>query len=162
MPTNASLLTDDRINKILSSGLDEIRFSIDGFGDTYKKLRHVEYSKTCEVMNFLEAHKKTHSEIKIVFVSVVNDITLPTITEWQRHWGKYGRTEIQRVGHFNDVRKEPCTAIGLFQYVWHNLDVSPCCMDYNGEIVLGNLRKNSIHEIHEWKNPEAVAVIQPK
>lgn len=148
MPTNASLLTKENVARILNSKLDEIRFSIDGFGKSYETLRKHEYSKIYDnVMQFLSAHKKYESHIDVTLVCVVNDITAPLIREWKSLWQRYGHTEFQRAAQFYGVRTRPCSIIGSTWYAWHNLDVSPCCLDYDGQIILGNLRVNNIREI---------------
>ena len=45
MNTNGTLLTDKIIQRIVDSGLDIIRFSIDGSAETFKKIRGVELEK---------------------------------------------------------------------------------------------------------------------
>jgi MoaA/NifB/PqqE/SkfB family radical SAM enzyme len=153
MPTNASLLTKDNIERILNSRLDEIRFSIDGFDKSYEAVRKHEYSKIYEnVMQFLSCRKKCGSHIDVTLVCVVNDVTAPLIREWETYWHQYGHTEFQRAAQFNGARTQPCTIIGSTWYAWHNLDVSPCCLDYDGKIILGNLRTSNIDEIINSEN----------
>ncbi len=148
MPTNASLLTTDNIDRILNSKLDEIRFSIDGFDKSYEAVRKHEYSKIHKnIMQFLTSRKEYGSHIDVTFVCVVNDVTAPLIKEWETYWRRYGHTEFQRTAKLHGVRTRPCTIIGHTWYVWYSLDVSPCCLDYDGQIILGNLRVNNIEEI---------------
>jgi sulfatase maturation enzyme AslB (radical SAM superfamily) len=149
MPTNATLLSKEMADKILSSQLEEIRFSIDGFKESYEYLRKEAYYEVFDnITYFLNARKKRKSKINVTFVSVVNDITAPKITQWEQFWKGYGfSTEIQRAANFEGTRTKACKVIGQTWYAWYNLDISPCCLDYDGKIILGNLRKNSLQAI---------------
>jgi uncharacterized Fe-S cluster-containing radical SAM superfamily enzyme len=60
MNTNGTLLTDKMIQRIVESGLDIIRFSIDGSAETFKKIRGVELQKIETNIIKLKKAKELH------------------------------------------------------------------------------------------------------
>ena len=97
MSTNASLLTENKAEELLKSGLDEIILSIDSIDkENYEKMRvGLKYENTItNIKNYFFIRDKINqkSTIRVRGVSFY-DITLPEHREemirWESFWSKY-------------------------------------------------------------------------
>ncbi|GAF67607.1 unnamed protein product, partial [marine sediment metagenome] len=76
--TNATLLTGEKSEEILESGLDELHFSFDGEDkDTFEKMRKgADYERTLKnIVNFLKLKKKRKSRKPRVEIQVLKPYT---------------------------------------------------------------------------------------
>jgi radical SAM protein with 4Fe4S-binding SPASM domain len=157
--TNGDLLRGDLAQRLLDSGLDEIKISIDGsdaqeFNLLRKGLNHekvvqnvrafrqlrddagqrnpVIVAATCQTSN----RKQTEEMLN----GVVDHIDFTHIHNWG---GALGDAATQRV-------RKPCDRLWRTMTVLVNGDVALCCLDYSGKEILGNVNDHPMVEI--WNN----------
>lgn len=167
--TNGLLMDRNVSEELLTSGLDKIIISIDGASkETYQKVRvGGDFDRVVNnVLGFLEARKK-HNKVKpgLALQIIRMDETRQEIDSFKNFW-------ISRIGHQDQLDvKEHFTWAGKVEnrsvnrkfrikvktpcvvYLWSNMvihwngDITACCYDSNGELVLGNAQKDSIYDI---------------
>ena len=160
--SNGSLV-DERIAKeILDSGIDKIRFSMYAASrGTYEGIhKGLKYEVTKNnISRLLELKKKRGSlkpRIEMYFLLLDNNKTeaesfkktwearVDDLSIWKPHNWSDGRA-------YRDLKNRKKASCGRpfrgpIQVQWDGLAV-PCCFDYNSSIVLGDLNKNTLHEI---------------
>lgn len=71
--TNAGLLTEEKINQILESGVDNINISLDGVGKTYDEIRGIPYKNVItNTKKLIAIRNKSKSNTKITMVMCVS------------------------------------------------------------------------------------------
>jgi molybdenum cofactor biosynthesis enzyme MoaA len=152
--TNANLLDEEKARAILRSGLDKIVFSVDGnCKDTYSKIRvGGDFDKvTANIRRFLSLKKEmglikpktilqtiimtsTRDEIKAVIDAwhpLVDEVSVSAVAE-------YG--DVDRVSLLKRNRHSariPCPLLWISQSIQWNGDVTVCCNDMGGDLVIG-------------------------
>jgi MoaA/NifB/PqqE/SkfB family radical SAM enzyme len=167
--TNASILTKKRALSLLTSGLDEIMFSIDGLKkETFEKIRAgLKFEKIVNnVLQFIKLRDDLLSGVKIRVRMVIQRENLAEVEEW----GKYWRSVLQKQDsvHAKNVHswgnklenfiavKEmeklstPCTSTFSTMIIRYNGDVTICPLDYDFKYVNGNIGECSIKDI--WQS----------
>jgi hypothetical protein len=158
--TNASLLDDKKIRKTLEL-FTKIRVSMYGITrPTYEKIhRGLSFEKVKKnVDNLFRLRKNTASPLRIEMYFLLVDENrnelegfLKTygkvsdgVSVWKPHnWGD-GRSYRKSLGTKKVSCGRPFT--GPLQIQWNGL-VVPCCFDYDSRIVLGDLKKQTLHEV---------------
>jgi len=159
--SNISLLDREKAVELVESGLTRIKVSIDGDSkETFNVIRKgLDFDRVVENINTLiEVRKELGSktpEIGLVFVETernsheragflkrwkgrVDSIDISSYHNWggSLHEGERG-----------DKRALPCLRVWqTFTVLW-NGEVSICCMDYDGKVILGNVKKESVYDI---------------
>ncbi len=165
--TNASLLNEGMSKKILNSGLDDLRISIDAVNpDTYKKLKGHDYLEKVEknVNDFLKLRnenklKKPFVRVKFLKLEENHNEEKEFIIKWKNKadwvetscffkWGDIEDLDLK--SNHKDNKRYVCN----YPWYWMTIDyqgnVSPCCLDYNSSLIMGNVNNNTIEEI--WNN----------
>jgi len=171
--TNATLLTPDLSKKIILSGLDLISFSFDGYTKkTYEKNRvNANYEKSLNnIITFLKIKKEINFKKPLSIIQVMefdeeltsknfeqqkkkflinfNDLPLnKLIVRTPHNWG--GLLELSGVKkvHQKDSKLIPCTFPWYSLTIFYNGKVYLCPQDFEGEILIGDVNKNTIKEI---------------
>ncbi len=157
--TNGDLLKDEMAQRLLESGVDEIKISIDGADSkefnllrvgldhgkvlenvkAFRKLRDERgvakptiVAATCQTSN----REQTEQMLK----GVVDHIDFTHIHNWG---GALGRLTDKRV-------RKPCDRLWRTFTVLVNGDAALCCLDYSGKEILGNVNHERIVDI--WNN----------
>ena len=157
--TNGDLLRGELAERLLVSGLDEIKISIDGAdGREFNQLRAgLDYQKVVDNVKAFRALREQANREKPTLVAatcqtsnreqteamldgVVDRIDFSSIHNWA---GALGTLAGQRV-------RKPCDRLWRTFTVLVNGDVSLCCLDYTGREILGNVAQSPIREI--WNN----------
>ncbi|MBI4440318.1 SPASM domain-containing protein [Candidatus Woesearchaeota archaeon] len=167
--TNGTLLTKERADSLLKSGLTKINFSVDcADAETYKKVRGGDFNRVVENIDyFLSQKKKLGLKLPITRATcVLSKHTSKNMDRFQDFWGK--RVDIVEFQNFqvlrgftehlspeNSGRDESFACNSPWQQVVirANGDVLPCCSFYSKELVVGNVNRDTIHDI--W-NGEAM------
>jgi radical SAM protein with 4Fe4S-binding SPASM domain len=158
---NGHYLKGDMAERLLASGLDEIKVSIDGadaeeFNRIRVGLNHanvVENTKNFRILrdakhgqkapHIIAACTETSDKKKTqeMLVGVVDRIDYARLHNWAgaKNWLRNWK-----------IRK-PCDRVWRTLTILINGDVALCCLDYSGKEVLGNVREQTIAEI--WNNP---------
>jgi len=172
--TNAMVLDKEKMYTILHSGLDRndrLRFSILGYSkETHEKIqRGVNHEKVImNVLDFLELQKKSQAKgptVKIGFC------VIPENEHEKKIFMKYWREKVDRVMvtdasiSFREYKRKINVTSPRKKYCWDfwarmtilwNGDVTVCCVDVDGDFVLGNLENETIKEI--WNNEQLMAI----
>lgn len=163
--TNGSLLSLERRGRILKSNLDQICFSVHGINKKlYENTMHINYENTIEnIVAFLNQAKLSRpQQYSLITFFKWKDLGEKEKKEAIEFWHKQGVTQISvfdgpisRAGNVRQIpgpRKEKiggCNSIWTREmfHILYNGDVVLCCMDWRREIVLGNVKKQSIYDV---------------
>ncbi len=165
--TNASLLNKESSLVLINSGIDKIGFSLDAFMKrTYERIRRgLNFEITLNnILQFLTLRKKlsknrpeviitlikmkeNYNELRRHFIrwkSLVEDVVISDVHDWA------GRIKVNGVNSPDiapQIKRWPCRDLWENLIILYNGDVVPCCVDYDGEMILGNLSKDSLKKI---------------
>lgn len=168
--TNASLLDEKKSREIILSGVDKIFFSFDSpYREEFNKIRvKGDYDLVLKnIKNFMKVKKELKSDTPITRVQMV------LMKDNQRGWEDFQKLFSNLVdtiayidyldhGIQNKHKEKGVVKIGsrkkkfccpqLWQRMFVHPDgvVTPCCLDSSREMVMGNIKENSIKDI--WKN----------
>ncbi|MBF0421570.1 MAG: radical SAM protein [Magnetococcales bacterium] len=158
LTTNATLLTRERIEKLVTSGLSHITFSVDGLDDVYQKMRGIPFEKVeRNIIALAERIRQTGADIFLEINCVGHPDVLQQEKEIRQRLGPY--LDDIRFSSFMEYnmlvptnRSSPCREFwrGMIS-VLHDGRVVPCCMDYNASMVLGHISEGSLNSL--WNNP---------
>lgn len=161
--TNGSLLEPKKIQKLVRAGVDEIVFSLDGVSKcTVESLRvGAKLEEVEENLNtFLKLRKNGRPKIILQAVSTpINRAELPALVErWKnkvdliviKHYDTFAGQVIPLEKVFLPARRYACKSLlrGDLTFFWDGT-VTACCRDINGDLVIGNIKKDSIDDILE-------------
>ncbi|HEY2881357.1 MAG TPA: radical SAM/SPASM domain-containing protein [Pirellulales bacterium] len=157
--TNGGLLRDDMAHRLLDSGVDEIKISIDGAdAKEFNQLRiGLDYDKVMENVKTFRALRdgkgmakptlvaatcqtSNREQTEAMLKNVVDRIDFTHIHNWG---GALGMFSGQRL-------RKPCDRLWRTFTVLANGDVALCCLDYSGKEILGNVERETIATI--WNN----------
>lgn len=167
LSTNASALTERSGERILDAGLDQLLISFDGASkETYETLREgARYEKVLQkVEAFLALKVKRKAKRPRITMSLINmPLTRTEIEAFKARWRSRvdairikpprnwdGSSErINRLVDLSSLRpiEHPCYWLWSSMVILWDGRVVPCCMDYDGKAVLGNIREKSLDEI---------------
>ena len=157
--TNGALLNHEVIKKLLGLKIDGIVISFNGATkETYEKQMGLNYEKTIENIKLLSQQDK----IPLLISMVITKDTLPEINKFMDMWkGINIKPYISSFKNYGgklkiDVRlpvPEQCGRVLTQMTVLHDGRVSLCCMDNEGEVILGDARENSLMQI--WNSDKA-------
>jgi radical SAM protein with 4Fe4S-binding SPASM domain len=159
--SNLSLLTEELAQGLVSSGLDDIKISFDGytketFENIRRKLKFEDVvhnirllidtknrmgSSTPKVgLTFVETPENSHE--KELFLEEWKGMADNTIITKYHNWGG-------KVISHAQAKLIPCPRIWSTLTVLWNGDVALCCLDFDGSVILGNVRTQSIADIYQ-------------
>lgn len=165
--SNGSILNDEKINEIIKSGLNDIRFSVDGAKkETYEKIRKgLDFEQTtANILRLIETKKKLKSSsprVAVVFVRSSDNKGEQEI--FKKFWkGKADKVIVSFDDNRNDtsdgflkngrMTAYPCRKLWGEMVAISDGKAVLCCVDFNGSVVLGDFNKQSISEI--WSSPK--------
>lgn len=163
--TNGLLLTEDYINNVLKTGVNALKFSIEGYApEVYKNIRiGGDFDRLFRnVVRMKELRDRNESKLYI-WISTILMKGNENIVEFVKFWGPYC-DEIEYAGlsdHIGIVdnkdislaaewhTRKSCPQVKPFQElnVLSSGDVVICCVDFLGQCVLGNLLEQDFEEI---------------
>ncbi len=177
--TNGSLLDKEKSKLLLQSGLDyedDVIFSILGYSKEVheKVMKGINHEDVLtNIFNFLKLRKRYGSNVnvKVAFRRMpenkheekqfvkywhkkVNVVLTSTIS---KSFKEYKNNEI-------DIpqRNKTCTALWKEMIVFWNGEVTICCLDIDGNNIVGNLKEQSIKEIWNGKQLSSVRNLHGK
>ena len=157
--SNGSLLTTDKVNELIDAGLDQIKVSFDGATrEEFERIRFpLKFDTIIENIKELvriRNLKKSALKIKIACCSTSDkNETIRSLEDCVdgfsfgkiHNWSDSGMDHAEK----STVRK-PCSRVWQTFTILSNGKAALCCLDYEGQVILGDLNKASISEI--WKN----------
>jgi radical SAM protein with 4Fe4S-binding SPASM domain len=163
LTSNATLFTQENIDRIIDSGISHITISMDGLDKVYQSIRGIPFETIETNINALSRTIKTRGAD--IYLEV-NSVALPAVIsqkpEIERRIGplvddiRYSSyLEYNKLKKNN--RKNACRELwrGMIT-VLHDGRVVPCCMDYNATMVLGDVFQAPLDEL--WNNERAKAI----
>ena len=168
--TNAVLLTEEKSRQLLSTGLDQIVFSVDSaVPQHYKNIRGADLEiVSSNIKKFVEI-KNTEfkdSNIKTRISMVINDIykeNMCSEVEISKEYWKgiidevAFKTENDFCGIYEDHDiSDPkcCDLLWERMYIWQDGTVNPCDIDHLSSLKLGNIKEQTISEMWNGKQME--------
>lgn len=165
--TNGSLLDKEFARSLIKSGIDWIGFSFHGiYPQTVEEVMGIDFHNTLDnILNFIEISKssgKNLSQFIMVTFLQHDKLSFQEKEETFKFWKEKGITRISfytspisRAGNvpiFPKIKNGKiygCNSIWADEMVHILCDgtVVLCCMDWRREVILGNVKENSIEEI---------------
>jgi len=158
--SNGSLMDKEIAGKILSSQVDEIYFSVDGASKkTYEKIRvGLNYEKTRENIRYLkkERDRKNLKKPKMYINFVIQKSNLSEqvslLESWNSfvdkiNWGYIDNRNDHKKWRQKKLKPFPCRRLWDGLQVMSDGRVALCCVDYNGQVIIGDLKKQTISDI---------------
>jgi len=158
LTTNATLLNEKIASNILETDMDYIIFSFDGVSkETYERIRiGADFERTIENIRRLVKYRNERGLNRpVINVNIVlqddNRIELP---KFKNFWKNYADGISVGEGYnliapltYNIKRAYPCFRLFHEIMVMSDGKVPLCCVDYNGEVILGDLKSQTLEEI---------------
>lgn len=175
MTTNGTLLAPELGGELVRAQLDELGVSIDAAtSETYDKMRPPGKLEVVEenVRNLLKVRNQmglTKPKVKVKFNKAPENASEVEIFKRKWHgladriyisfvlnWaGAVGRGPFEWHG---TARREPCPMIFTYMTIQWDGKVCLCCLDYEGEVILGDIKEASIRQV--WHNKELQRIRQ--
>ncbi len=163
--SNGSVITPELAEEMVASGLDKIKISFYGTNKReYEAIhRRLSYEKTVRGIEALVAAKRASSSRMVIRLQYIGKWWKFLPFAWQ--WGTKVRIGYNTLHNYGDGREynrprgnpKPCPILRepILQILWTG-EVVPCCYDFDGKMVLGDLRKQTIGEI--WRGERYRAI----
>lgn len=159
--SNLNLATPKLITNLVSSGLDEINISLNGYDQlTYQKVMKIDYSKTISnLKKLIKINQKNNSPIKIRISMTLVKYNETSAKKFINKWSKLvDSVSVNKVhdyhGNVSDQTNKfkinfhkktyPC------KYIWDTIpidvdgNVTLCCLDYESQYKFGNIKSQPI------------------
>ncbi len=172
--TNGMLLTKDRARSLLSAGLRNYAFSVDGLEGDLERIRRGASYPVVErnILDLIEVGREMGINDLVVNISkLCDDPDAEEVQRFLERWeGKVDQVHLLGItrmegnsfmaadGTIQPVRRRahPSRRVycghGQRLLVYWNGDFGFCCGDINGRLELGNIHDRSIREV--WNSPE--------
>ena len=168
---NGSLLDEEKARGLIGAGLDEVRFSVYGTtAATYGKVhRGLNYQATVgNIQKFLEIRKSQGAKLpKVLVFYLLLEENADEADAFKKEWmGKADSIEIWRPHNWSDGRRyrgmngnhrRSCNRpqVGPIQVQWDGTLI-PCCWDYDGRMILGDMKTHTLEEILHGEKYQAI------
>lgn len=165
--TNGSLLSDEMIERVLASGLDELSISMDGFSpETFNKIRvGLDFEQVVGNVNrLLERRQGRLPKVQIQVVLLPENLHEKDKAKqlWRGRVDSLAFRQAQNWAGGVEIHSDlftphtvennklvPCRYLWTQLNVRHNGDVVMCCADWDSEHVVGSVHEQSLREI--WR-----------
>ena len=167
--TNGSLLAKDKQIDLMTAGIDEIRFSIDSLDEKeYQDNRKLDLKIVLENLESIIQLKKEQPECK-------TKVGITSVVYQKRSWKDIGQIykkyknkvdfityqlshdwigankdlKFAKTKKFiaKNVRLYPCPFLWYYLVIWSNGNISPCCLDYDNKMKMGNAAQQNLKNI---------------
>jgi wyosine [tRNA(Phe)-imidazoG37] synthetase (radical SAM superfamily) len=163
MLTNGSLLTVDRFKRLEDIGLDSIRVSI--YGDSPESYNAIHGTKNTDSFQKIKENLTEISRIKnktslLITYNVVDGYNDSELESWIEYWkDKVDLLEVWRPHNWVDgrvyrvIQEEKLKTCGrpwkTPLQIQVDGTVNMCCFDFNGKLLLGDLKTQALDKIFE-------------
>jgi hypothetical protein len=155
---NGSLLTADRCKRLIEAGLDEIKVSLDGATrEEFERIRTpLKFDVVVQnVVELVKLRNAARSKLKIRVACCSTTDKEATMKSLERVVDDFSFGKLHNWGGQSVVAKrlrKPCSRLWRTFTVLANGDVSLCCLDYDGQQILGHIDgQHSIRDV--WNGP---------
>lgn len=169
--TNVDLLSNERIESLLNSGLDEMILSIESiYPEKHEKIRvGSNFTRVLKnVENLIQLRKEFGTGKPKIYVRMLAfEQNKHVWKEYTNYWLEKGADHVIIVnlhnwgGKFKEFNR-PLVGIDVCTYLWNMMvvqsdgNVCLCCLDSSGEYKLGNVKEESLYEIWHGKKFEEI------
>jgi radical SAM protein with 4Fe4S-binding SPASM domain len=170
--TNASLLTEDAARGLIESGLDAIKFSFYAddpatYESIHKRLRYEEVKANIErFFAIRRALGAKNPSVALQFLPQAENASQwdGFLRRWGVHVDKRKKDTISQFTIHNwtdgrsyrsvdkSARKITCGFPFYSLQILYNGDIALCCYDFNGKLILGNVKDASLLAL--WNSPQ--------
>lgn len=158
--TNATLLDGKMVDALLDSGLDWIKFSVDaGSKEDYDKIRiggDWERVKGNIISFYKRRRERGMATPKIIVFMIKQPSNERNIAAHRTFWSEWSDdVNISAVDNRAEDKSEEMHGVAYPCFepnhptVLSNGKLVLCCLDYEGEVVLGDLKKHSLKQVLE-------------
>lgn len=169
LSTNATLLTWEKAEKMIKSGLDYLIIALDATtAKTYEKVRGGK--NFAQVRSNVKEYLRLKRKAKLSPFTVIQFVKLSEneteVGDFRKTWESSGADVIRvkpvidllRAQKRSDLPRRPCFYLWrqLNMIAWDGKFVTPCCMDSDGDYPLGDVTKEPIVKI--WNSPKMRAL----
>ena len=163
LSTNAMLLDENMAKALLSTGLDEIYFSLDGIdAESYGKIRiNLDYDTVVRnIKKFFQLRSQSNMRLKVVMQMLIDSDSSPHIPVFIDQWGKYDcEIYIKRMHSYLDGGRSSltralspkqinfCEDPNRILVIYIDGKTGLCCWDYNNEYSTGSIFRHSLNEL---------------
>lgn len=157
--SNGSLLTADKANELVDAGLDLIKVSFDGATkEEFERIRPpLKFDTIIEnIKELVRIRNLKKSTLKIKVACCSTSDKNETIRSLENcvdgfSFGKIHNWTDSGMDHAEtSAIRKPCSRVWQTFTVLSNGKAALCCLDYEGQVILGDVNKKPIFEI--WKN----------
>lgn len=165
--TNGYLLDSIKSSILLSNNVRQVHFSIDGVSkEVYEQHRRgLTYEKViANVMDFLDRRHQHQEKIATRVTFTMTPENQHEVEAFKLFWGNLvdvvdivpcdGRGGQSRTLAMPEGRMLPCLHLPYRAYILTDGSVVPCCKDWSGYTILGNVLETSLEAI--WNSSEYI------
>ncbi|MCX7972946.1 MAG: radical SAM protein [Candidatus Aminicenantes bacterium] len=150
LTTNGTLIDRKMGQALLKAGLNLLKVSIDGGPKLYEKIRGYSYDRIKEnVYQFLRLREEIGSSTWVEVTMVIYEETIDEVKGFLNEWQNLVNAVNFQPRFFSlpRARRTPCRDLWRLLVVLWDGRVTPCCVDYNGELVLGRADVQRLSDI---------------
>lgn len=142
---NGSLLTAARAQRLIESGLDEVKISFDGATrDEFERIRPpLRFDTVVEnIMELVKLRNASRSKLKVRVACCSTTDKAATMRSLEKVVDAFSFGKLHNWGGQNEIRRglrKPCSRVWRTFTVLANGDVALCCLDYDGQHILGRV-----------------------
>jgi len=155
---NGSLLTKDRARRLIEAGLDEIKVSFDGAGrEEFERIRTpLKFDVVVQnILDLVEIRNAMKSPLRVHVACCSTTDKQATMQSLERTVDHFSFGKLHNWGGQSVIRKrlrKPCSRLWRTFTVLADGRVSLCCLDYDGQQILGRLDGHTtIRDV--WSGP---------
>lgn len=150
LTTNGTTLDESFSLELLGSGLDIIKFSVDGGKKTFERLRGASYEKVeSHILRFLQMRDELGKKIWVEVSMLVFEETLSEIDPFLNRWkDRVDYVNLQpKFFSLSKKNSAPCRDLWRILVVLWDGRVVPCCVDFEGELVIGDAHTENLQKL---------------
>lgn len=171
-PTNGSLMTPSKARELLSAGLDNVLFSVDGASESsYEEVRRgLKYAGVvANIRSFVEINNSLGRPCKVRVHMTATRQTLREVGDFRGAWlqvdgvdavswlpcdgrGGEGMEPALGDGSISDPCAQPFTTASILT----DGTAAMCCIDYEASVSLGNVFRDGIEKVWTSKEYERI------
>jgi sulfatase maturation enzyme AslB (radical SAM superfamily) len=151
---NGSLLTPDRARRLIQAGLDEVKVSLDGATrEEFERIRTPLRFDTVvqNVMELVNLRNALRSRLKVRVACCSTTDKEATMRSLEKVVDAFSFGKLHNWGGQSTVKKrlrKPCSRLWRTFTVLANGDVALCCLDYDGQQLVGHVDdRHSIRDV---------------
>ena len=156
--TNACLLTEEKSSQLIKDGLSQISFSFDGPNQhAYEQIRagasYIQVMNNIKAFIALKKQQKARQPYTLLEVIPMEE-TRGHLPDFLKELKSFGADDVRCWGYHEWTHNKsinnhyyPCEYPYTIMAVYWDGRVGPCCMDYDGKYIIGDVKEQSLTQI---------------